>query len=43
LEILSGGDRRHDHRYWLVDGDWPADEKGRKDFAGVMATMSHTW
>ena len=29
----------HYHRYWLVDGDWPADEQGRKDFAGVMATM----
>src|SRR5262245_24477612 len=29
----------HFHRYWLVDGDWPADEQGRKDFAGVMARM----
>ena len=19
----------HFHRYWLVDGDWPADEQGR--------------
>src|SRR5262245_32338086 len=29
----------HYHRYWLVDGDWPADDHGRKDFAGVMARM----
>jgi hypothetical protein len=29
----------HFHRYWLVDGDWPADEQGRADFAGVMACM----
>ena len=29
----------HFHRYWLVSGDWPADEQGRKDFAGVMACM----
>src|SRR5262245_703793 len=29
----------HFHRYWLVDGDWPADEQGRKDFASVMARM----
>src|SRR5262245_21114731 len=27
------------HRYLLVEGDWPADEQGRKDFAGVMARM----
>jgi len=27
------------HRYWLVAGDWPADEQGRRDFAGVMACM----
>jgi hypothetical protein len=27
------------HRYWLVDGDWPADEQGKRDFAGVMACM----
>ena len=27
------------YRYWLVDGDWPADEQGRTDFAGVMACM----
>ena len=29
----------HYHRYWLVAGEWPADEQGRKDFAGVMARM----
>src|SRR5262245_33883354 len=29
----------HFHRYWLVDGDWPADEQGRADFAGVMRRM----
>jgi hypothetical protein len=26
-------------RYWLVANDWPADEQGRVDFAGVMARM----
>ncbi|MHA6690556.1 PriCT-2 domain-containing protein [Devosia sp. A449] len=31
------------HRYWLVDGDWPADEQGRADFAAVMATMVGTY
>src|SRR5262245_44800602 len=29
----------HFHRYWIVDGDWPADEQGRADFAGVMRCM----
>ena len=29
----------HFHRYWLVAGEWPADEQGRRDFAGVMACM----
>jgi Protein of unknown function (DUF3631)/RepB DNA-primase from phage plasmid len=29
----------HYHRYWLVQGDWPADDQGRKDFASVMARM----
>jgi hypothetical protein len=29
----------HYHRYWLVDGDWPADERGRRDFAGVIQRM----
>jgi putative DNA primase/helicase len=29
----------HFHRYWLTAGDWPADEQGRRDFAGVMARM----
>jgi hypothetical protein len=27
------------HRYWLVADEWPADEEGRNDFAGVMARM----
>jgi hypothetical protein len=27
------------HRYWLVAGEWLADEQGRKDFASVMACM----
>ena len=27
------------HRYWLIDGNWPADEHGRKDFDGVMDRM----
>ena len=29
----------HYHRYWLVDGDWPSDQQGRTDFAGVMRRM----
>jgi hypothetical protein len=29
----------HFHRYWFVEGAWPADEQGHKDFAGVMARM----
>lgn len=29
----------HFHRYWFVSGNWPADEKGRTDFAGVMRRM----
>src|SRR5262249_28283097 len=27
------------HNYWLVADDWPADEKGRDDFDGVMKSM----
>jgi hypothetical protein len=27
------------HRYWLVSDEWPADERGRGDFEGVMARM----
>src|SRR5262249_39079627 len=27
------------HRYWLTAGDWPADDRGRADFKGVMARM----
>jgi RecA-family ATPase len=26
-------------RYWLVDGDWPADKQGSADFAAVMGRM----
>src|SRR5215831_8230963 len=31
------------HRYWLVADDWPADEKGRADFAGVMERMVESY
>ena len=27
------------HRYWLVADDWPADDRGRADFATVMERM----
>jgi RepB DNA-primase from phage plasmid len=27
------------HRYWLVAGDWPADEAGRRDFRGVIERL----
>lgn len=27
------------HRYWLVDGDWPADDLGRAEFTAVMDRM----
>src|SRR5262245_6028552 len=30
---------QHFHRYWLVEGEWPADEQGRTDFSGVMERM----
>ena len=33
----------HFHRYWLVADDWPADEKGRADFAAVMERMVATY
>lgn len=29
----------HYHRYWFVADDWPADTKGRDDFASVMQRM----
>jgi hypothetical protein len=29
----------HFHRYWLVADDWPADERGRGDFAAAMERM----
>lgn len=27
------------HHYWLVEGDWPADNEGREDFRRVMTSM----
>ena len=29
----------HFHRYWLIVGEWPADEDGRRDFRGVIERM----
>jgi hypothetical protein len=29
----------HHHRYWMISGEWPADEKGRSDFDGVIDHM----
>jgi hypothetical protein len=31
------------HRYWLVSDHWPADEKGRADFAAVMERMVQSY
>ena len=31
------------HRYWLVADDWPADEKGRAEFAAVMERMVESY
>ena len=33
----------HFHRYWLVAGDWPADGRGRADFAAVMERMVESY
>ena len=33
----------HFHRYWFVEGDWPADEQGRTDFASVMGRMIESY
>jgi hypothetical protein len=33
----------HHHEYLLIDGDWPADEQGRADFAIVMERMVETY
>jgi AAA domain-containing protein/primase-like protein/DNA primase RepB-like protein len=33
----------HFHRYWLVAGEWPADEQGRADFAAVMERMVESY
>lgn len=29
----------HFHRYWLIAGEWAADEAGRRDFRGVIERM----
>jgi hypothetical protein len=33
----------HFHRYWLVEDHWPADERGRADFAAVMERMVESY
>lgn len=33
----------HFHRYWLVSGNWPANDLGRADFASVMERMVETY
>jgi hypothetical protein len=33
----------HSHLYWLVRGEWPADEAGRTDFAAVMERMVESY
>ena len=33
----------HFHRYWLTADDWPADERGRADFAAVMERMVESY
>jgi putative DNA primase/helicase len=33
----------HFHRYWLVEGHWPADAQGRANFAGVMERMIESY
>ena len=33
----------HFHRYWLLADDWPADERGRADFAAVMERMVESY
>jgi Protein of unknown function (DUF3987)/Primase C terminal 2 (PriCT-2)/RepB DNA-primase from phage plasmid len=33
----------HFHRYWRVADDWPADERGRADFAAVMERMVESY
>jgi hypothetical protein len=34
---------KHYHRHWLVADDWPANEKGRADFAAVMERMIESY
>jgi hypothetical protein len=36
--VVQTSPGRH-HRYWLVEGDWPADDQGRADFSAVMKGM----
>jgi hypothetical protein len=33
----------HFHRYWVVADEWPADERGRADFAAVMERMVESY
>ena len=33
----------HRHHYWVVSDNWPADERGRTDFASVMERMVETY
>jgi hypothetical protein len=33
----------HFHEYFLISGDWAADEQGRADFAGAMARMVESY
>jgi len=33
----------HFHRYWLTADHWPADERGRADFAAVMERMVESY
>jgi Primase C terminal 2 (PriCT-2)/RepB DNA-primase N-terminal domain len=31
------------HTYWLVEGDWPANDRGRADFKAVMRGMAQNY
>jgi hypothetical protein len=33
----------HFHRYWMAADDWPADERGRADFAAVIERMVESY
>jgi hypothetical protein len=41
--IINETSPGHFHRTWLIDGDWPADEQGRADFAAVMERMVESY